>query len=39
MVRSWPGAFDVTRAFGIGLVADADADAIVAQFIAERAAP
>ncbi|BCS33748.1 hypothetical protein TBR22_A29750 [Luteitalea sp. TBR-22] len=37
MMRSWPGAFDVTRALRLGLVDDADADAIVAQFIAERA--
>jgi nucleoside-diphosphate-sugar epimerase len=34
MVRSWPGAFDVTRARALGFTIDRDADALVAQFIA-----
>jgi nucleoside-diphosphate-sugar epimerase len=33
MVRSWPGAFDVTRALALGFTTDRDADALVAQFI------
>jgi nucleoside-diphosphate-sugar epimerase len=36
MVSSWPGAFDTTRALGLGFSCDRDADAIVQQFVAER---
>jgi nucleoside-diphosphate-sugar epimerase len=34
IVRSWPGAFDVSRPLGLGFVADDGIDAIVRQFIA-----
>ena len=37
IVRSWPGGFDVRRALSLGFVNDRDADALVTQFIADRA--
>jgi nucleoside-diphosphate-sugar epimerase len=37
MVESWPGAFDVSRALRLGFSTDRDADALVTQFIADRA--
>jgi nucleoside-diphosphate-sugar epimerase len=37
IVCSWPGAFDVSRALGLGFGADRDVDSIVRQFMAERA--
>jgi nucleoside-diphosphate-sugar epimerase len=36
IVCTWPGAFDITRALGLGFSADSDIDAIVRQFTAER---
>lgn len=35
-VGSWPGAFDETRAHTLGFVSDTSADALVAEFIADR---
>ncbi len=37
IVCTWPGAFDVSRAIGLGFGADRDVDAIVRQFMAGRA--
>ncbi|HTV00368.1 MAG TPA: D-erythronate dehydrogenase [Luteitalea sp.] len=37
VVRTWPGAFDVTRARALGFGIDADADAIVTQFVRDHA--
>ena len=37
MVNTWPGAFETGRAFAMGFTADRDADALVTQFIADRA--
>lgn len=37
IVCTWPGAFDVSRALGLGFDADRDVDSIVGQFMAERA--
>ena len=34
LVRTWPGAFDVSRALRLGFSADGDIDAVVRQFIA-----
>lgn len=39
IVCSWPGAFDVSRALGLGFAADPDVDAIVGQFVALRLQP
>jgi nucleoside-diphosphate-sugar epimerase len=36
VVGSWPGAFDVSRALALGFTTDRDADALVAQYLAER---
>lgn len=36
VVGSWPGAFDVSRALALGFTIDRDADALVAQYLAER---
>jgi hypothetical protein len=36
VVGSWPGAFDETRAHALGFVSDTSADALVAEFIADR---
>ena len=36
IVCTWPGAFDVSRAIGLGFGADRDVDSIVRQFMAER---
>jgi nucleoside-diphosphate-sugar epimerase len=36
IVRTWPGAFDVSRALSLGFVPEGDIDSIVAQFIDER---
>ncbi len=36
IVCTWPGAFDASRALGLGFTADRDVDAIVRQFMAER---
>lgn len=36
IVDTWPGGFDVTRALDLGFTVDRDADALVAQFIAEQ---
>jgi nucleoside-diphosphate-sugar epimerase len=33
MVTGWPGAFDITRALALGFRVDADADAIVRQYV------
>lgn len=38
VVQTWPGAFDVTRALALGFVRDADADAIVTQYVADHLA-
>ena len=38
IVCSWPGAFDVSRSLRLGFRADHDIDAIVREFIAEKAA-
>ncbi len=38
VVQTWPGAFDVTRALALGFVRDADADAIVTQYVADQVA-
>jgi len=37
IVCTWPGAFDVGRALGLGFEVDRDVDSIVRQFMAERA--
>lgn len=37
VVQGWPGAIDASRALRLGFSADADADALVTQFIADRA--
>ena len=37
MVTGWPGAFDVSRALALGFHVDADADAIVRQYIDRKA--
>lgn len=37
IVCTWPGAFDVSRALGLGFGGDRDVDSIVRQFMAERA--
>ncbi len=37
VVRTWPGGFEVTRALALGFAIDSDADALVSQFIADRA--
>ena len=37
IVQSWPGAFEATRARGLGFQADADADEIIAAHMAEQA--
>ena len=37
IVCSWPGAFDVSRSLELGFQNDRDVDAIVQQFMAERA--
>ena len=37
VVEGWPGAFDASRALRLGFSADRDADALVTQFIADRA--
>ena len=37
IVEGWPGAFDASRALRLGFSADRDADALVTQFIADRA--
>ena len=34
VVSTWPGAFDVSRALGLGFIADPDIDSIVRQYIA-----
>lgn len=39
IVRSWPARFDNARAAGLGLAADADIDAVVAQFVTDHVAP
>lgn len=36
MVRTWPGAIDTARALALGFTIDRDADALVAQFVADR---
>lgn len=36
VVRSWPGAFDVSRALRLGFHVDRDIDSIVRQFIEQR---
>jgi nucleoside-diphosphate-sugar epimerase len=36
IVSTWPGAFDVSRAIGLGFHVDRDIDSIVRQFMAER---
>jgi D-erythronate 2-dehydrogenase len=38
IVCTWPGAFDISRPLRLGFRADGDIDAIVREFIAERAA-
>jgi nucleoside-diphosphate-sugar epimerase len=37
IVCTWPGAFDVSRALGLGFDVDRDVDSILRQFMAERA--
>jgi nucleoside-diphosphate-sugar epimerase len=37
VVQGWPGAIDASRALRLGFAADRDADALVTQFIADRA--
>ena len=37
IVRSWPARFDNARAFALGLGADEDMDAVVAQYIEDHA--
>jgi nucleoside-diphosphate-sugar epimerase len=37
IVLTWPGAFDVSRALGLGFDVDRDVESIVRQFMAERA--
>jgi nucleoside-diphosphate-sugar epimerase len=39
IVCTWPGAFDVTRALGLGFAIDQDVDSIVRQFMVERTRP
>jgi hypothetical protein len=34
IVLTWPGAFDVSRALGLGFAVDRDVDSIVRKFIA-----
>jgi nucleoside-diphosphate-sugar epimerase len=36
VVCTWPGAFDVSRAFRLGFAGDADVDSLVRQFMDER---
>ena len=38
IVRTWPGALDVSRPLRLGFTADPDIDSIVAQFIAGSSA-
>jgi D-erythronate 2-dehydrogenase len=35
LVRTWPGAFDISRALRLGFSADRDIDAVVRQFMAD----
>jgi nucleoside-diphosphate-sugar epimerase len=35
IVLTWPGAFDVSRALGLGFAVDRDVDSVVRQFMAE----
>jgi hypothetical protein len=38
IVRTWPGALDMTRALRLGFRADDDVDAIVREYISESTA-